>query len=41
MDKDKLLQKIQEEVEFAKSTFMPHFVLGLMQAKKIIEEQEE
>lgn len=32
-----LLQLLDEEIEFAKGTNMPQFVLGLQQAKKIIE----
>jgi hypothetical protein len=36
-----ILKAIDEEIEFAKGCGMPQFVMGLLQAKKVIEEMEE
>ena len=35
--KEKAIELIEQEIEFAKGTGMPQFVLGLQQAKKVIE----
>lgn len=34
--KDELLKLLDEEIKFAKSTGMPQFVMGLIQARKIV-----
>lgn len=42
--KEKVIKLIEQEIKFAKGTGMPQFVMGLMQAKKVIElefEREE
>ena len=35
--KEKAIELIEQEIEFAKGTGMPQFVMGLQQAKKVIE----
>lgn len=39
MTKEQLVERLNEEIKFAKGTGMPQFVMGLQQAKKIIEEE--
>ena len=35
--KERAIELIDQEIEFAKGTGMPQFVMGLQQAKKVIE----
>lgn len=41
MDKAKLLEKMDKEIAFAKTTGMPIFVMGLNRARDIIEKMED
>lgn len=41
IDKDSLLKKMDEEIEFAKGCGMPQFVMGLLQARDVIVKQEK
>lgn len=38
--KAEILRLLEAEIEFAKKTGMPQFTLGLMQAKKVVENYE-
>lgn len=40
VDKERILALLDDEIEFAKGTGMPQFVLGLQQAKQVIEEDD-
>ena len=39
--KEDLIALLEKEIEFAKGCGMPQFVLGLLQAKKIVEGYQE
>lgn len=39
--KERAIELIEQEIEFAKGTGMPQFVMGLQQAKKVIEMEFE
>lgn len=39
--KEKIIQKLKEEAEFAKGTGMPQFVMGIQQAIKVVENVED
>lgn len=41
IDKAKLLAAMEVEIEFAKKCSMPQFVMGLLQAKMVIENMVE
>lgn len=41
MDKKRLLELLDDEIKFAKNIGVnPHFVLGLQQARKVIEDEK-